>query len=64
MGDDFSEYLLWLADYAEQSSLPQGVKRWLFWQHSQKGRVNGIGGNVDMNYFSGDMQALKSYLCQ
>ena len=64
LGDDFNDYALWLADYADHPTLPQGVENWVFWQHSEKGTVNGIRGNVDMDYFSGDLDALESHLCQ
>ena len=37
----------WVAQYADSCETGNNV---CFWQYSSKGRVNGIGGNVDLNY--------------
>jgi lysozyme len=36
---------------------------WHFWQHSDRGRVNGIRGTVDFNVFKGELDDLKE-LCK
>ncbi len=41
-------YKVWLANYTTQTSY-QGAYE--FWQYSSKGSVNGIGGNVDCNFW-------------
>lgn len=51
--DDFDEYPLWVAHYL-QKHRPRIHRKWLFWQHSETGRVNGIGSTVDFNVFNGD----------
>ncbi|HBV98317.1 MAG TPA: hypothetical protein DEF36_14920 [Desulfotomaculum sp.] len=46
---------LWLAHYGDQ--LPPGCsgwKHWLFLQYTDRGRVSGISGNVDLNEYNGD----------
>ena len=40
-------YKIWLAQYA---TTPTYTGRYELWQYQSKGRVNGISGNVDMNY--------------
>lgn len=42
-----SEYAVWLAQYASQ---PTYKGEYGMWQYSSTGRVDGISGNVDMNY--------------
>lgn len=37
----------WVAQYADKLDTNNNV---CFWQYSSKGRVNGVGGNVDLNY--------------
>ncbi|MBQ3035297.1 MAG: Ig-like domain-containing protein [Lachnospiraceae bacterium] len=41
-----NEYKIWLAQYASQ---PTYSSRYDMWQYSDKGKVNGISTNVDMN---------------
>lgn len=58
------DYPLWLAqypnNYAEGSKpfLPRGWFKWTFWQYSEKGRINGINANVDLNVFNGTLEEL------
>lgn len=51
--DGFDEYPLWVAHYL-QKHRPRIHREWVFWQHSETGRVNGIGPTVDFNVFNGD----------
>ena len=37
----------WVAQYADSCETGNNV---CFWQYSSKGKVNGVGGNVDLNY--------------
>ena len=39
-----------------------GEEKWHFWQHSDRGNVNGINEKVDFNVFNGDSLALRK-LC-
>lgn len=53
LGSEFDDYPLWIAHYY-QKERPAARRKWLFWQHSDIGRVNGIKTTVDFNAFSGD----------
>jgi lysozyme len=62
------DYPLWLAqypfNYIEGSSrpfLPRGWFKWTFWQYSDKGRINGINANVDLNVFNGTLEELYKF---
>lgn len=44
--NDLSRYPLWLAKYSDT----KGDYDCFMWQYSSKGKVDGISGNVDMNY--------------
>lgn len=49
-------YPMWVAHYtsAAQPLVPAGWdNRWDFWQFTESGRVPGIRGNCDINYFNG-----------
>lgn len=52
--EKIKNYTIWLAHYTSQTdySRPYGI-----WQYSSTGRVNGIQGNVDMNYSYEDFPA-------
>ena len=41
-----SDYFFWYAEYADR---PSFVYDYHLWQYTEKGRVNGIAGNVDLN---------------
>lgn len=45
-----SKYLIWLAHYTTESYY---TGQYDYWQYSSKGSVDGITGNVDMNFFYG-----------
>ncbi|HYZ27382.1 MAG TPA: GH25 family lysozyme [Geminicoccaceae bacterium] len=47
---DFSAYPLWLACYASEPEVPAPWRTWTFWQHSNAGQLNGISGQVDLDY--------------
>jgi lysozyme len=57
LGDEFNDYPLWIAHYY-QKERPRVNREWLFWQHSDIGRVNGIKTIVDFNVFRGDSASL------
>jgi lysozyme len=58
----FDDYPLWIAHYNRKELDKKKHFNWVFWQHSEKGRLNGIKGNVDLNVFHGNMQELED-LC-
>ena len=57
----FDDYPLWVAHYL-QPHQPRISRDWSFWQHSEKGKVNGITSRVDFNVFNGDSADFKSLL--
>src|SRR5690606_10409128 len=50
---EFDDYPLWVAHYLQRER-PRIERDWIFWQHSESGRVSGIAGPVDFNAFNGD----------
>lgn len=63
LGSDFDNYPLWIAHYYQQQQ-PRVTRNWVFWQHSDEGRVNGILSKVDFNVFHGDSLDFKNMLIQ
>ena len=61
MGTDFNDYPLWVAHYHERDR-PRINRKWIFWQHSEDGRVNGITSRVDFNVFNGDSTDFENLL--
>lgn len=61
LGDEFNKYPLWVAHYY-QPEQPRIDRGWIFWQHSDKGRVNGIVSPVDFNVFNGDSAEFRGIL--
>jgi len=61
------DYPLWLAQYpsqyveGSQPSLPKGWFKWTIWQYSEKGRLNGINANVDLDLFNGTLEELYKF---
>jgi len=65
LGED--DQMLGLSDldqiYQQQPILVEGWKNtWLFWQFSQKGRVDGVDSFVDLNVFNGTPEEFQKYL--
>jgi lysozyme len=56
---DFSAYPLWLACYANEPEIPAPWQTWTFWQHDDAGAVNGISGQVDLDYCALSYDALR-----
>jgi lysozyme len=61
LGIEFDAYPLWIAHYYEPKQ-PRISRGWVFWQHSDEGRVNGIVSKVDFNVFNGDSLAFRNLL--
>jgi lysozyme len=59
----FEEYPLWIAHYL-QPDKPRIENKWMFWQHSEIGRVDGIKAPVDFNVFYGDSTNFYDFLIQ
>lgn len=60
--EDFKGYRFWIAHYYVTDFDMPGDAEWHFWQHSDRGNVNGINERVDFNVFNGDSTDLKK-LC-
>jgi len=67
-------YPLWIAQYLNHPATesdspiqPKGWQDWKFWQHSEKGMVEGVTGDyniptaVDLNYFRGSADELYAF---
>ncbi len=61
LGSEFDDYPLWVAHYYELRQ-PRISRGWIFWQHSDEGRVNGILSRVDFNVFKGDSLEFRELL--
>lgn len=57
---NFSRYPLWVVDWDinRPRKLPGGWWRWEFRQFTETGRVDGVVGKVDMNWYGDDISAL------
>jgi lysozyme len=55
----FGDRPLWVADYSQDPPrLPKGWTGYAFLQKSQSGQVDGIAGNIDLDFFNGDIDVL------
>jgi len=57
----FDEYPLWIARYNNYLE-PEinGTNKWSFWQYGNRGRIEGIEGDVDFNVFRGSALELEN----
>lgn len=58
---EFDDYPLWIAHYYKKKLAVD--EPWLFWQHTDRGVIEGIPTKVDFNVFNGRMSELKA-LCK
>jgi lysozyme len=63
LSEGFDEYPFWIAHY-NGSDAPRSSRQWHFWQHNEKGHVNGINSFVDFNVFNGDSTAFNNLCIQ
>ena len=61
--EKFDDYPLWVAHYYVKDK-PAINRNWTFWQHNEKGRVNGVDAYVDFNVFNGDSTDFRRMLLQ
>jgi lysozyme len=54
--EEFSEYPLWIANYNFWCNDLESD--WHFWQFTEKAKIEGIDGMVDLNFFNGDKNDL------
>ena len=57
----FNEYPWWVAHYYQRRPDNDGMA-WRFWQHSDRGQVDGINGPVDFNVFNGTVEELQAFV--
>ena len=57
----FNEYPWWVAHYYQRRrTMTEWPRR--FWQHSDRGQVDGINGPVDFNVFNGTVEELQAFV--
>ncbi len=66
----FERYPLWIASYVttypympvntDGDAFPWPT--WSLWQYTSKGKVRGIDGDVDLNWFRGDLLSLQEFI--
>ena len=44
LAKSFKDFNFWICDYRKEPKM-----NWVFWQHTDKGKINGINGSVDKN---------------
>ncbi|SDX92307.1 Lyzozyme M1 (1,4-beta-N-acetylmuramidase), GH25 family [Micromonospora pattaloongensis] len=55
----WANHPLWVARWSSTvGALPAGASVWSFWQYTATGRVSGISGDVDRNYWNGTRDRL------
>lgn len=54
---EFEDYPYWIAHYYVPVLTYKG--KWKFWQHTDRGHLDGIKENVDLNIYNGSMYDLK-----
>jgi lysozyme len=62
--NELSPYPLWVAHYTSKPAptVPKAWESWTFWQHSSQGQINGIKGQVDLDWFNGDILGLQKFI--
>lgn len=55
----FKEYPLWIARYSSREPRLKDGRKWDFWQYGSHGKVEGIEGYVDFNFFSNTLPKLQ-----
>lgn len=55
--EDFQEFDIWIRDIVK----PPSLNKWLIWQYSNRGRIEGIETYVDINAFQGDFSQFKNH---
>ena len=61
LADQFTDIPLWVREYKGLPDL-KGEPKWLFWQHTNKGKIQGITTPVDLNVFYGSEREWQHFL--
>ena len=62
--NEFDNYSLWFRDLLKEPKIV-GDRDWLFWQYSNRGRLDGIDKQqryIDLNVFGGDLHEFNQYI--
>ena len=60
LAGQFEDYPLWIARYNSRLAPKiDGKQNWDFWQYGNRGKIDGIKGDVDFNVFRGDLLDLE-----
>ena len=59
----FNDTPLWVRDYEAKPELKDG-RKWLFWQHTQTGKIDGIPKAVDLNVYADSPRQWRIFLEQ
>ena len=51
LAPEFNKYYIFIARYGAQKPVLNGNGNYNIWQYSEKGKINGIRGHVDLNRF-------------
>lgn len=60
----FDDYPLWIARYNSKKPKLASMVNPIFWQYGQKGKVQGIKGNVDLNVYFGNLKSFNNIKIQ
>jgi lysozyme len=61
IGNAFKDYTLWIAHYeVECPRIPAAWTTWAFWQNDEHGRVSGVPGDADTDFFNGTRSQLNT----
>ncbi|GAB6008598.1 glycoside hydrolase family 25 protein [Dysgonomonas reticulitermitis] len=61
MENQFPDNPVWIRDILSKPNLPDG-RDWLFWQYTNRGRLEGIKTVVDLNAFAGNKAEFKKLM--
>ena len=59
--DKFSDNPIWFRDNYKKPNL-KGNRKWLFWQYGNRGHLEGINTDVDLNVFNGSEKEFKKLI--
>ncbi|MBK5720245.1 glycoside hydrolase family 25 protein [Dysgonomonas sp. Marseille-P4677] len=59
--NQFPENPIWIRDILSEPNLPDG-RNWMFWQFTNKGKLEGINTPVDLNAFNGSREEFEKLL--
>ena len=57
----FDDYPIWIARYNHRQPHLPGGKEWDFWQYGNRGKLQGVYGDVDFNVFRGTREELEAF---